>query len=380
MRHILSSLLFLICLGLYSETNLVENNWIDINSENNHLRNLPVPQNITIAENNGEIELTWDPVDADINGNPLTPDYYNIYKTEVLEEPSFQIIGTSLNNVYVIPEDISTTDVAFFKVTAVKEASGGLDPNFLLVAGGSFNNDVANITISSFYISKYEVTQVEYEAIIGSNPALDNGVGDNYPVHDVSWFDAIKYCNLRSMEEELTPCYSYDDNGSDPAQWPNGWNTSSYNHNYVYCDFSANGYRLPTEMEWMFAAKGGNMTPEVGYPIYSGTSVLSELANYAWYLDNNDPDGTKPVGTKNYNLLGLYDMSGNVAELCWDKHRPLTEGEQTDPVGPDTGTSRITRGGSFYNSATICQVNYRSHQIATFATSSLGFRLVRSLD
>ena len=126
--------------------------------------------------------------------------------------------------------------------------------NFVFVEGGTFNNSTADITISDFYLSKFEVTQAEYEAVMGNNPSYYPG--DNKPVEKVTWYNAVEYCNARSIQEGLTPCY-------DTSDW-------SY-------DFSANGYRLPTEMEWMYAAKGGNQQPAIGYNQWSGTNVEAEV-------------------------------------------------------------------------------------------------------
>ena len=243
--------------------------------------------------------------------------------------------------------------------------------NFVFVEGGTFHNGTSNVTISSFYIDKYELTQAGYQAVMGSNPASDYGVGSNYPVYYVSWFNAIEYCNRRSMQEGLTPCYSYSTYGTNPDGWPSGWNTSDSNHTNVNCNWSANGYRLPTEMEWMFAAKGGNQSQ--GYT-YSGSYDVNAVA---WYEGNNNPWGTKDVGLKDPNELGTFDMSGNVWEWVWDIYGSYPSGSQTNPTGANSGSSRVRRGGGWLYDADYCTVSLRDYSNATYSGDDLGFRCVR---
>lgn len=241
----------------------------------------------------------------------------------------------------------------------------------VLVAGGTFNNGTSDVTLSSFYIDKYELTQAAYQAVMGSNPATGHGVGATYPVYYVSWFKAIEYCNRRSMNEGLSPCYSYSTYGSNPATWPAGWNTSDTNHTNVSCSWTANGYRLPTEMEWMFAAKGGNLTHNYSY---SGSNDLNAVG---WYYSNSGST-THSVGSKAANELGLFDMSGNVWEWVWDIYGDYPGGAQTDPHGATSGSVRVGRGGGFDISAGGCTVLYRTGGSATSTIFCyIGFRVVR---
>jgi len=249
--------------------------------------------------------------------------------------------------------------------------------DFVFVGGGTFNNGTSDVTLSSFYIDKYEITQAEYEAVMGDNPSYFGG-NPNRPVETVSWFNAIEYCNRRSMQEGLTPCYSYSTYGTNPDSWPSGWNTSNTNHTNVSCDWTANGYRLPTEMEWMFAAKGGNQSQ--GYT-YSGSNTIG---NVAWYFDNSynmgsdHPDyGTHTVGAKLPNELGTFDMSGNVFEWCWDIYGSYPSGSQNNPTGASSGSHRVRRGGSWRGDAYSCTVSYRLGSHATFTTYVIGFRILR---
>jgi formylglycine-generating enzyme required for sulfatase activity len=213
---------------------------------------------------------------------------------------------------------------------AVKLSGGGTESNFVRVEGGTFqmgsnNGDsdekpIHTVTVKSFSISKYEVTQKEWQEVMGNNPS--GFKGDNRPVENVSWYEAVDYCNKRSIKERLTPVYK----GS-------GDN--------ITCDWNANGYRLPTEAEWEFAAKGG--TKEYLTTEYSGSNSVDVVA---WYSGNSG-NSTHPVGTKAANSLGIYDMSGNVWEWCWDWYGGYSSGSQTDPRGAVSGAIRVFRGGSW---------------------------------
>ena len=257
-----------------------------------------------------------------------------------------------------------------YRVYADDGSSPPIPENFVLVAGGTFNNGTSNVTISSFYIDKYELTQAGYQAVMGTNPASGYGVGDDYPVYYVSWFNAIEYCNRMSMQEGLTPCYSYSTYGTNPANWPSGWNTSSTNHTNVSCNWTANGYRLPTEMEWQFAARGGNQTHNY---TYSGSNDLNAVG---WYSSNSGST-THTVGTKAANELGTFDMSGNVWEWVWDIYGSYPGGAQTDPHGATSGSTRVDRGGSWYTSANGCTVSVRDDADAPVSDNNVGFRLCR---
>lgn len=237
------------------------------------------------------------------------------------------------------------------------------------IPGGTFNNGTSDVTISSFYLDKYELTQIAYEAVMGVNPSYYPDV-TNGPVEQVTWFNAIEYCNRRSMQEGLSPCYSYSTFGTNPDNWPVGWNTSSANHSNVTCNWTVNCYRLPTEMEWMFAAKGGNLSQ--GYT-YSGSNDLNAVA---WYQDNSGSI-THTVGTKAANELGLYDMSGNVDEWVWDIYGAYPNEAQTDPHGASSGTSRLLRGGYYYSPDYNSTVSYRNNVLTYFINGGIGFRVCK---
>jgi formylglycine-generating enzyme required for sulfatase activity len=235
-------------------------------------------------------------------------------------------------------------------------------------------------------MGKYEVTQAEYKkhcsyGII--SPSSSKGYGDNYPAYIVSWYDALVYCNKRSMEEGLTPCYSID-GSTDPEHWgavPIKWDDPLRDTwDVATCNWNANGYRLPTEAEWEYAARAGDNT--VDSSTYSGTSDVNKLGEYAWYKDNSN-SATHEVGTKLPNAFGLFDMSGNVMEWCWnwytDSYDTTTEGG-SDPTGASDGSSRVLRGGGFNNLSSGCAVSYRSYDSPSWHPEYLGFRVVRNAN
>jgi formylglycine-generating enzyme required for sulfatase activity len=230
----------------------------------------------------------------------------------------------------------------------------------VFVEGGTFQMGSTNgagderpvhaVTVKSFYMGKYEVTQKEWVAIMGSNPSSFKG--DNLPVERVSWNEAVEYCNKLSLKEGLTPAYR----GSVDS---------------LVCNFNASGYRLPTEAEWEYAAKGGNKD-YISYE-YSGGKGVDGVA---WYSGNSG-NKTHPVGTKQPNSLGLYDMSGNVWEWCWDWKGNYSSGSQTNPVGASSGAYRVSRGGSWYNGAAGVRSALRFDYTPSGRNNALGFRLVR---
>lgn len=251
---------------------------------------------------------------------------------------------------------------------------------FVYVPGGTFTMGRASgpgindelptheVTLNPFYIGKYEVTQGEWEAVMGSNPAHNYGVGDTHPVYYVNWYDAIKYCNLRSIAEGLVPAYTIAES-INPAEWGNqgaSWNAA-------LCNWTANGYRLPTEAEWEYAARGTTNTPDY---VYAGSDVLAEVG---WYSGNSD-NSTWPVGSKNPNGIGIHDMCGSVWEWCWNWYGTYSDSPQTNPTGPETGTNRVRRGGSWSNGASDCRLAVRDAYHQSYAINNGGLRLCRSID
>ena len=233
-------------------------------------------------------------------------------------EPSFTVNGVSFEMVEV--------EGGTFTMGATAEQTG--------VFGDE--KPTHQVTLPSYYIGKTEVTQELWQAVMGSNPS--NFTGTNLPVEKVSWDDCKTFiAKLNAL--------------------------------------TGKNFRLPTEAEWEFAARGGNKSR--GYK-YSGSNTLS---NVAWYVDNSD-NKTHPVAAKTPNELGIYDMSGNVLEWCndWYSSSYYTSESQTNPTGPDSGSSRVRRGGSWNYSENTCRVSYRGNTTPSFRYNYLGLRLCLSAD
>ncbi len=283
-------------------------------------------------------------------------------------------IGTGKHIIWQAGNETQSFDGSQFAFIVQAWDSIPIPENFIYIAGGTFNNGVSDVTVSSFYLDKYELTQAAYQAVMGNNPASGYGVGSNYPVYYISWFNAIEYCNKRSINEGQTPCYSYLTYGTNPASWPSSWNSDYNNHTNIICNWTANGYRLPTEAEWEFAARGGISTH--GFT-YSGSNDIIEVA---WYSGNSSST-THTVGTKTANELGLFDMTGNVWEWNWDIPGTYPSGAQNNPHGAVSGSYRVYRGGSWNSGPSNSTVSDRSYIYATSSYTYVGFRVCRiSLD
>ena len=260
-----------------------------------------------------------------------------------------------------------------------------LAERFVFVQGASINGAITAeghkeseifkeggiVSIPNFYISDHEVTQAEYKAIMGTWPdesvvdVEQIGVGDNYPVYYVNWFDTLVYCNKRSINEGFTPCYTID-GSTDPDDWgevptsPDDDNLNAWFN--ATCDFQADGYRLPTDAEWEYAARGGNGLTGFQYK-YAGSNSIDMVA---WCSENSS--GTShEVKLKQPNDLGLYDMSGNLWEWCWD-----------DSASDNLINYRKNRGGNWYDGTDGCMLSYRNNYYSYERMSNIGFRIVQT--
>jgi len=252
--------------------------------------------------------------------------------------------------------------------------------------GYDFNKPVHNVTISkTYYMSDHEVTQAEYQAVMGSNPSYFNGtsgkeaatgeIQDNRPVENVSWYMAIVYCNKKSITDGLKPCYKINGK-TNPADWGDIPTSSDTRWDAVTCEFSKNGYRLPTEAEWEYAARAGDTA--VDELTWSGTNNFSSLNTYAWYaIYSLEKTHEVKKATNGANAWNLYDMSGNVCEWCWDRYSAYTAGDVTDPTG-DTSGDPVFRGGAWNSESKFCAVSCRLRYTPYKQFDHLGFRLCRS--
>jgi formylglycine-generating enzyme required for sulfatase activity len=277
-----------------------------------------------------------------------------------------------------------------------------LKPTMIYVEGSSSwkygsSNLSTEADIPNFWMSETPVTQAQFAAVMGGvNPSyFACGVEDNVyapssakPAEQVNWYDAIAYCNKLSLKEGREPVYSVTVNDVE-VDWenltydliPNGSQNTDWDA--AYCNFDANGYRLPTEWEWEYAARGGTLSQNY---IYSGSD---EIAKVAWYFVNNGnygtaTYGTKSVKTKKPNELGLYDMSGNVFEWCWNWYSGASDGYSGDspfstPSGSITSTGgplRVVRGGFWQNNDAACKVSGRIGYTPSYRSSYRGCRVV----
>ncbi|GIO54773.1 transcriptional regulator [Paenibacillus rhizosphaerae] len=267
---------------------------------------------------------------------------------------------------------------AMFLASACSQEETGKQEDMVYVKGGTFKSSGSNytetsMTLSDFYIGKYEVTQAEWANVMGGNPSAFKG--DQLPVEMVSWYDAVEYCNKRSIQEGLKPFYNIDKDRKDP----NNINENDQIKWTVTVNQGANGYRLPTEAEWEYAASGG--LEGKGFK-YSGSNKAEDVAWYwrnagdkylsgdwNWPVIESNHNRTKPVGTRKSNELGLYDMSGNVREWCWDWY-----GDSTVRQG---GSFRVVKGGGWIGDISNTEVSFRGKFDPNGYGPDQGFRVVR---
>ncbi|GAB5518030.1 MAG: hypothetical protein RhofKO_02810 [Rhodothermales bacterium] len=220
--------------------------------------------------------------------------------------------------------------------------------------GESIEGPVHERTLSAFAMGTHEVTQAQFEAVMGYNPSLNRG--PDLPVERVSWYDAVRFCNALSEREGLTPYYEH--NAFE------GYITNT----------DANGYRLPTEAEWEYAAKAGTTTDT-----YADDG---DLDNIAWYLSGTRDEGTRAVGQKQPNAFGLYDIIGNVFEWTASDFVAYPGGRISDDVpGAHYGNElKIVRGGASDTNAEFSRATYRYRLHPSYVTHNVGFRVARSLS
>ena len=287
-------------------------------------------------------------------------------------------------------------------------ASQAAPAGMVLIPGGTFQmgdsvgegweneRPVHEVYVSAFYMDKYEITKALWDEVASwaaaqgydISPEDGSGKEPDHPVYNVSWYEAVKWANARSEKEGLTPCY-YTDSARTTVYRTGEVDVPLEGVGWTLC-----GYRLPTEAEWEYAARGGGAGHR--FPWSDTDEIQHERANYfsdpSFPYDtsptrgfhpgyDNDPmPYTSPVGSFAPNGYGLYDMAGNVSEWVWDWHdRAYYESSpEVDPRGPASGSSRAERGGSWNSGAADCRVANRYGTWPAGSSYILGFRLVRS--
>jgi formylglycine-generating enzyme required for sulfatase activity len=331
---------------------------------------------------------------------------YSVEKSTSLAQGSWTVI---LGNATGTGAVQTTTDAGslpkcFYRIRYGATSTPTPDlTGFALIPAGSFQmgdsmGDVYSgiglpvhaVDVSAFYMEKNLVTKAQWDEVYawaaingytfdsnlnGEGPH-GQGKAPDHPVQTVDWMDCVKWCNARSEKEGLVPCYTVG-----------GTTYKSGSSDGVACNLSASGYRLPTEAEWEKAARGGL----IGKRFPWGDTISQSQANYpgntfAYSLYDLGPNGpnptyatgsapyTSPVGSFAANGYGLYDMAGNVFEWCWDWYGEYGSGAVSDPTGPDSGASRIYRGGSWYWDAFGCRAAFRYGESQVVSADNLGFR------
>ena len=257
-----------------------------------------------------------------------------------IKERYMKVNKTDGSTVAIKVKDVA--DITFEEVNKTESktfVANGISFTMILVEGGTFQmgkgadgydeTPVHSVTLSDYYIGKMEVTQELWQAVMGNNPS--NIKGNKLPVEQVNWDDCQTF--IQKLNQ-----------------------------------LTGQNFRLPTEAEWEFAAKGG--TKSKGY-LYSGSNTIGAVA---WYDENSNSE-THEVATKASNELGLYDMSGNVDEWCQDWHDSYSSSSQTNPTGPSSGRLRVVRGGNWSSSVERCRTVYRGHDFPSYGRSYIGLRL-----
>ncbi|QQO07790.1 formylglycine-generating enzyme family protein [Breznakiella homolactica] len=262
----------------------------------------------------------------------------------------------------------------------------GIPERFILIPGGTFamgspsaeflresDETRRQVAVASFYMDRYEVTQGDYQRLTGNNPSHFRDAG--LPVENVTWFEAVRYCNALSEAEGLAPAYTVTGTGDNMLV---SWNRE------------AGGYRLPTEAEWEYACRAGT-----GTPFSTGTAISTDQGNYygtypytieEHYFSQNQMevragryrDRTLALGSLPANPWGLYEMHGNVWEWCWDWYGPYDAADRDNPAGPASGNYKVNRGGGWNDFARHLRSAYRAAFPPGNRTFNIGFRLVRN--
>jgi len=289
-----------------------------------------------------------------------------------------------------------TTILASFLITHAQKTS---DIDFIYIEGGYYIQGKTDsqegkylpsrkVYLDDFYIATKEVPISLYSIFCQEQawpmPIDIDESKQNHPISNISWYDAVSFCNWLSQKHNLQACYTIDPNKQDPnnTAW---WDDQKW---FVQCNFNANGYRLPTEAEWEYVATlKGTHTNDLP----AGVSTLDSLPYYTNFCDtlcqyhsqnlplNDGHPTTAPIGSLLPNPLGIYDLSGNVWEWCWDwyQENPAKQ-KRKNPTGPKQGGHRVARGGGWDSPTSILSPHQRINHSPNSSWGSCGFRLVKS--
>lgn len=314
--------------------------------------------------------------------NPPTAKIATVYGTS-----SMAVTGLAPNTTYYWSVTAKDSNAGVTTGTVWKFTTGAaaIDAGMVLVTGGQFllgtitgaanEQPVHYVSVGSFYIDKTEITFEQWTVV--RTWALSHGYTDltagrngfnpaaaNNPVTEVSWFDILKWCNARSEKNGVTPVYYTT------SAFTTVYRTGELALSNDAVNWMVNGYRMPTEAEWEFAALGGTKSTSEAY---SGSNTSTDVA---WSILTSG-NITHPAGQKVPNELGIFDMSGNVLEWCWDVYGTYASADQIDPKGPAAGNYHILRGGAFDATDFNCRVNYRNYSYPSYRFNDLGFRCTK---
>jgi formylglycine-generating enzyme required for sulfatase activity len=302
-----------------------------------------------------------------------------------------QTLNVGTNTIIITVTSQDGTTIKNYVVTVYRNSSTPSDytsANIGTLKGipaGSFHRDsTANnvSTVSAFRMSQYEITRAQFLAVMGTDPSYtSHSTGLNDPVQNVSWYMAIAFCNKLSLAEGLTPVYEVNGVDFSTLSYSEIPSSNETNWNSATAIWTNNGYRLPSEMEWMWAAMGAI---DDRTKAFSGSDGNNSIGDYAVFGYGTSEEGATTlnssniVGSKLPNELSVYDLSGNIFEYCWDLSAPYPNGIVTDYHGPVSGTNRICRGGSWIWDASRSTVSYRSSTSMPGAGYVMGLRVVRN--
>lgn len=341
----------------------------------------PAPSNITAQVTGMDITLNWTDNSIGEAGFKIDRKYdgglwQDFYASVAANTITWNQTVADTGKYYYRVKAYSGTYLS--ATSAVAEAWAKQTENeMILVPAGTFQmgqvgvaEPVHEVTLThSYYMAKYETTQKEWTDIMGSNPASGYGVGDNYPVYYVSWYDILVYCNKRSISEGLNPCYMIN-NSTNPNDWGTVPTAQDTTWDAVECRWYENGYRLPTEAEWEYAARYNDGRT---YP-WGETDYSTSICNY------DGIGSTTPVGNYQYgkSQLGFYDMAGNVWEKVWDQWGDHTSDPQTDPTGYESDMHTLKGAAWDHPVGTHLKSANRSYHSSDYKIESSGFRVAKN--